>query len=515
MSVLTTPEPAGESAAGASGEGRASSYLRNWLSVGVLSALGVAAGVGAQTAMAWRFGTRVQLDGFYVTLLLASFVPVVFQTAIGDPFIPAFLKAESRERFAATVFALTLGIGVLAGVVLLLFQRPFIALVSPGFSSAQAAMARSYLLVLAPVPLLYLAATYLTALLAAERRFAVARGAAMIVPAVQCLGIVAGARRWGMPALLWATVAGYLAYAGFLWLRAGYLNPFQARVRDLRSRAMRSMLVVGAPMTVTIAAGALHSFLDRAMSSRLGPGSISTLAYAEKLNNVICTVFLLPLTFVALPYLSAAVRRQDFVRVYVANVRAALLLFIPAAVFAGGLAVPLVDVALRRGDFGPNDVIRVAAAFAAYMIGVPLYAVANLTGRAFVASGRTWILAVLGPIALGLKFVLNTVLMARYGVTGAALATSIGYTIFSVITLVALLSAKELRAFTTEIPAMLVAGAAAGAALFAARLPISAYSPAFSLMRRGAIVTEAAVAFAAVYAVVVGGYYYVRRNGSA
>ena len=195
MSVLSTPEPAGESAAGASDEGRASSYLRNWLSIGALSALGVAAGVGAQTAMAWQFGTRVQLDGFYVTLLLASFVPVIFQTAIGDPFIPAFLKAESRERFAATVFALTLVAGVLAGVVLLLFQRPFIALVSPGFSPAQAAMARSYLLVLAPVPLLYIAATYLTALLAAERHFAVARGAAMIVPAVQCLGILIGARR--------------------------------------------------------------------------------------------------------------------------------------------------------------------------------------------------------------------------------------------------------------------------------------------------------------------------------
>ncbi|MBV8546757.1 MAG: hypothetical protein JO088_18610, partial [Acidobacteria bacterium] len=291
------------------------SYLRNWLTVGVLSALGVAAGVGAQTAMAWRFGTSAQLDAFYVAFLLASYLPIVYQSAVADPLVPAYCRAEAPDRFAATVLALTLVAGVLAGIGLLLFQRVVVAAVSPGFSPAQAAMARGDLRILAAVPLLYGVAFCLTGVLAAQRHFAVARASVMIVPAAQCLGIIFGVR-WGMTALLWSTVAGYFLYAAVLWVSAGFINPFGARWSDMRSPSMRLMVVVGAPMTVTIATGSLHAFIDRAMSSRLGAGSISTLAYAEKLNNVICMVFLVPITFVALPYLSAAVGRPDFVKVY-------------------------------------------------------------------------------------------------------------------------------------------------------------------------------------------------------
>jgi putative peptidoglycan lipid II flippase len=489
--------------------GSDTSYLRNWLTVGAVSALGVAAGVGAQTAMAWRFGTSAQLDAFYVAFLLASYLPIVYQSAVADPLVPAYCRAEGPDRFASAVLALTLVAGVLAGIVLLLLDRVAVAVVSPGFSPVQSAMARGDLRVLSPVPLLFAVALCLTAVLAAQRQFAIARASMMIVPAAQCLGIVFGAR-FGMAALLWSTVAGYFLYAVTLWVSAGSINPFRARWADLRSPSMRMMIVVGAPMTVTIATGALHAFIDRAMSSRLGPGSVSTLAYAEKLNNVICLVFLVPLTFVALPYLSAAVARPEFVKVYLANVRAALLVFIPAAVFAGGLSVPLVDIALRRGGFGPHDVARVAAAFSAYMVGLPLYAVAGLTGRAFVAAGKTWFLAVAAPAALLLKFGLNLLLMKRYDVAGAALATSIGYIVFSLVTLAALLSAAELRSLARELPHIAAGIVAAVVALFAARIPMAAYATSLSLLQRVLIAGAAAAAFAAVYGGLVGGYYYLR-----
>ena len=489
------------------------SYLRNWLTVGVLSALGVAAGVGAQTAMAWRFGTSAQLDAFYVALLLASYLPIVYQSAVADPLVPAYCKAEAPDRFVATVLALTLIVGALAGVAILVLRRVVVAVVSPGFSPAQAAMARADLRVLAPIPLLYAAAFCLMGVLAAQKRFFIARASAMIVPAAQCLGILFGAR-WGMAALVWSTVAGYFLYASMLWVSAGLINPFGAKWSDLRSPSMRLMVVIGLPMTVTIATGSLHAFIDRAMSSRLGPGSISTLAYAEKLNNVICLVFLVPITFVALPYLSEAVARPEFVKVYLANVRAALLVFIPAAVFAGGLSVPLVDVALRRGGFNPHDVARVAAAFSGYMVGLPFFAVAGLTGRAFVAAGKTWFLALAAPAALVLKFGLNVVLMKRYDVAGAALATSAGYIVFSLVTLAALLSVQELRSLGREMPHLIFGTAAAVAAYFVARLPMAAYAMPLSLVRRIVIVSGSAAAFAAVYGVLVGGYYYLMLRGS-
>jgi putative peptidoglycan lipid II flippase len=483
-----------------------SRLVRTWLTIGLVSVVSVIAGAAAQTAMAWRFGTSGSLDAFYVALLLATVVPTIYQTAVADPLIPVYMKADAHRRFAETVFALTLATGVLAAGVLVLARHPLIGLVSPGFSARQADMAAYDVACLAFVPLLYAAASCMTALLAARQQFVVARAAAMVIPAAQCIGILSARDESETSSLVWSTVAGYFVYALILWIRCGLVNPFAATVGDLRSPAMRRLFVIGAPMTVTIAAGSLYAFIDRGMASRLGSGSIATLAYGEKLNSVLVAVFLIPLTLVALPSLSATVSRSEFLDIYVANLRTALLVFIPLAVLAGAMSIQLVDTGFRRGSFGPQDVTRVAGVFSAYMVGIPFYAVAGLTGRAFVATGRTWILAVLSPAALLTKWLLNLWLMPRYDVAGAALATSVGYIVFACVTFVLILERSELRRVLRELPFVgtQLVGAAAGWG--ASRPLIASYASSLSLAQRAAVLTEAAVLFAAVYCAVIGAH---------
>lgn len=486
--------------------------VRNWISVGAVSVLGVVAGAGAQTAMAWRFGTSGDVDAFYVAFLLVTYFPIVYQSAVADPFVPSYLGAEEPRRFAAVVLALTLIAGGVVAIFLVVLRHTVIGWTSPGFSALQDDVVQRDVVVLSVVSILYAAAFCCSAVLAAERRFAVARAALIIVPASQCAGILLGAPRWGASALIWSTSFGYAGYALTVWVAAGFINPFQARLRDLRSPALRRMLLVGAPMTATIAAGVLHAFIDRAMVSRLGSGSISTLAYAEKLNNVFSAVLLIPLTVVALPYLSAAVGRPELVQVFLTNVRVALLLFIPVAVFAGALALPLVDVTLRRGSFGQYEASRVSAAFAAYMIGIPFYAVAGLVGRAFIASGRTWILAMAAPFALLVKFGLNTIFLPRFGVAGAALATSCVYVIFSFVTLLLFLKRAELHKLGREARPVVVMIAASAAGWLAVRPVAAQYAASPPLFRRAAIVAVAAAAFGAVYCALVGLHAYVQRR---
>jgi putative peptidoglycan lipid II flippase len=492
----------------------ASPYLGHWLRVGALVLLGIAAGVMAQMAMAWRFGTDVQLDAFYVALLLASYFPIVFQTAVAEPFVPAYLNSGSQRRFAVAVLALTLAAGVAAALVLILGRRALVAWSSPGFTLSQAAMAHRDLVAMACIPTFYAVGLWLTSLLACQRRFVLARAAVMIVPVCQCIGILVGVPLRGVSALAWSTALGYFGYALVLWASVGFLSPLGARPSDLNSPAMRMLLAVGVPMAVTIAAGSLHALIDRSMVSHLGPGSISSLTYAERLNNVLCAVFLIPITFVALPHLSLAAQGREFGAVYLANLRATLLLFIPLAVVAGGFSFELVDVALRRGSFTEEDVAHVGAAFSAYMIGIPFYAVAALTGRAFVALRRTWMLAALAPLALILKVILNAWLIARYNVTGAALSTSFGYAVFSSATLVALVYVARFRGVAREIPTVLIALLAAATAFLVSDYVAPQYSTALSLGRRTVIVAQAATVFTLVYSAIVALYFVASRGTS-
>lgn len=493
-------------------ESDANPYLRHWLNVGALGLLGVLAGIAAQIATAWRFGTGVQLDAFYIALLLATYFPIVYQTAVADPFVPAYVSSGSSRHFATAVLALTLAGGAAAGLALFLNREALVSWSSPGFTPAQATMAQRDIVALALVPMFYATGLWLTSLLASQGRFAVARAAAMIVPLCQCTGVLMGESLWGASPLAWSSTLGYFVYAFVLWAQAGFLSPLDARLGDLGSPAMRRLLVVGTPMTVTIAAGTLHSFIDRSMLSQLGVGNISILTYAERLNGILCTVFLIPITFVALPHFSSSANRPEFGTVYFANVRAALLLFIPVAVFAGGLSFELVDVSLRRGSFAEADVTRVGAAFSAYMIGIPFYAVATLTGRAFIALGKTWILAILAPLALLLKLLLNTLLIGRYDVTGAALSTSLGYIVFSFVTLMLLVHGAGLRGLTREIPTVAVAWAAAAAAFLVADYALTQYSPDTSVLTRAAIVGEAAILFSMIYGGILVMYFFARRR---
>lgn len=481
-----------------------SRYLGHWLSIGSISLLGLVGGVAAQTVIAWRFGTAMQLDAFYVALLLSSYFPIVYQTAVADPFVPAYLNSGSASRFASAVLGATIVAGGAAALLLVVGRHALVSWSSPGFTAAESTMAEHDVVALALVPMFYAVGLWLTSLLASQHRFALARAAVLIVPVCQCIGILAGASVWGVSALAWSTTLGYLGYALVLWASAGFISPLTARPSDLRSPAMRRLFAVGAPMTVTIAAGSLHAFIDRSMVSHLAEGSISILTYAERLNNVLCSVFLIPLTFVALPYLSSAAHRSDFLTVYRSNIRAALLVFIPIAVFAGGLSFELVDVALRRGSFAQEDAAQVGAVFSAYMIGIPFYAVAALTGRAFVASGRTWILAALAPLALLLKLFLNTWLIASHGISGAALSTSIGYIALSLITALALVSGSGLRSVAREIPTALMAAVMAAVAFLAADYVRAQYSTALSFVDRAVIVVKAGTVFALVYSVGVG-----------
>jgi putative peptidoglycan lipid II flippase len=476
-----------------------SRYLGHWLGIGSLSFVGLVGGVVAQTVIAWRFGTTAQLDAFYVALLLSSYFPIVYQTAVADPFVPAYLKSGSSPRFASAVLGLTIASGAAAAVVLVLCRHALVRWTSPGFSPAESGFAEHDVIALALVPMFYAVGLGLTAVLASRHRFALARAAVLVVPVCQCVGILAGASLWGASALAWSTTLGYFGYALVLWASTGFVNPLEARLADLRSPAMRMLVAVGAPMTVTIAAGSLHAFIDRSMVSHLAAGSISILTYAERLNNVLCSVFLIPLTFVALPYLSSATERTDFLRVYRSNIRAALVVFNPIAVFAGGLSFELVDVALRRGSFSQADAARVGTVFSAYMIGIPFYAAAALTGRAFVASGKTWILAVLAPLALLLKLFLNTWLIGRYDIAGAALSTSIGYIVLSIVTLLALVSGKGLRTMAREVPTALTAILAASVAFVAADQIRAHYTVSATLLSRAVVVIESALVFALVY----------------
>jgi putative peptidoglycan lipid II flippase len=244
--------------------------------------------------------------------------------------------------------------------------------------------------------------------------------------------IVAGAwwfhGRWGVWALVYATVFGALVHAGIVasMMRSrGY--PFQLGWFG-NSEAAREVSRQYVPLLLgsVVASGGL--LVDQAMAAMLPAGSVSALAFAGRFVSVIVTLMAGGIASAVTPYLSGMIAQGDW-RACRHTLRTWSLGLAAVSVPIGGLlmasAGPLVRVTLQHGAFGPGDTAVVKSVLVMYAIQVPFYVVSRVYYRFVVAMRRTDLVLYCGLLNLVLDIVLNLVLMRWFGVAGIALATSL------------------------------------------------------------------------------------------
>jgi putative peptidoglycan lipid II flippase len=215
--------------------------------------------------------------------------------------------------------------------------------------------------------------------------------------------------------------------------------PFEwAQLLGRRSRervasgAVRHLLGQYLPV---VASGVLMSaapLIDQAMAATLAHGSISTLAFGQKLPALILMVSALALSTAVLPHLSEMVAGEDWagVRDTVRAVRRWLVvIFVPLTLGLIVVSRPLVALIFERGAFSAADVAPVALVQSALLLQVPFFLVGTLYVRLISALGRNSILLWGTVISLSVKVGCNLLLMRWLGVTGIALSTSVVYVV--------------------------------------------------------------------------------------
>jgi putative peptidoglycan lipid II flippase len=259
-------------------------------------------------------------------------------------------------------------------------------------------------------------------------RFALPAIAQLVMP----LSIAAGAllfhARWGIWALVYATVFGASAHAVIVagMMRArGY--PLQLRWygNNQASREVGRQYVPVLFSSVVASGGLL---VDQAMAAMLPPGSVSALVFASRFVSVVVTLMAGAIASAVTPYLSAMIARRDWqgcrrtLRTWSLGMAA---ISVPIAVMMITAAQPLVRVTLQHGRFGPGDTAVVKSVLVMYAIQIPFFVVSRVYYRFVVAMRRTDLVLYCGLLNLALDVVLNLALMRWLGVAGIALATSL------------------------------------------------------------------------------------------
>ncbi|MBD0328708.1 MAG: murein biosynthesis integral membrane protein MurJ [Thermoleophilia bacterium] len=481
--------------------------------VSLATALSRALGLVREMVTAYYFGVRGPINAFTVAFQIPNLVRIVISdAALSAAFVPVFSelleKGDRRRAWRVASTVLWLLLLVLGGVTaLFVLVAP---LVVPAVIAEYDDLAVTLAQLLFPIVVLLGVSGIVVAILNSYDHFTVPA----LTPVAWNLVIIAGLVL-GVPRVE-ATETKLYLYAAvivlgtlvqvllpFPWLR-GRDDRLRVVV-DWRDPAVRRVFVLMLPVTLSLGLINLNQVIGTFVAARwidatIAPTAIDKAFRLYMLPQGMFSVAIATVLFPSLARLAARADVDGFRRTVGRGLRQIAFLLVPASVASAVLAEPIVRVIYERGEFEPDQTPVVAAALAAFSLGLTFNGAMLLLNRAFfgLQQART------PTLVAGANLVLNTALYGafyRVGAWGVPLAISLA-NVAGAAALLWLLRRRigsiELRETAAAVARIAVAAAGSGAVMYAIAVGVEA-SLGRGLVAQLATVAAALAAGAASY----------------
>ena len=450
--------------------------------VGGYTLLSRLTGFARDVMLAAMLGAGPVADAFFVAWRLPNHFRAIFaEGAFNAAFLPAYAHVQgehgetSARVFANRVFTLLFLSQLVLLVVAWLFMPQAMRILAPGFSddSEQRRLAIELTRITFPYLLLITLVTLYGGMLNVMHRFASAAAAPIFLSmsmiatlALAALFPTAGhAAAWGV------LISGFLQYfllAGDLATHGG-LPRFAPLKLDEDIRAFFRAL---GPATLGSMGTQVALFADTIIATFLPTGSLSALAYADRLNQLPIGVIGIAIGTVLLPDMSRRLAAGDQAGAMASQRRAfefTLLFSVPFV--AAFLTVPdaIMRAMFARGAFTKADAAAAGATLAAYAIGLIPFVLIRSAVATFYARKDTATPVKASLTGLTVNVLLKILLMGSLAQVGLALATAVGAWINLLLVLGFAVRARYLqfdRAFIVSLVKSFVAGMVLAAALW-------------------------------------------------
>jgi putative peptidoglycan lipid II flippase len=389
------------------------------------------------------FGATAETDAFNVAFRLPNLLRRLFaEGAFQQAFVPMLADVRSRGDDAATAnfvghvasalawVLLTVSVlGVLAAPALVWLIASGLARNPDAFDLA-ATMTRWMFPYILFMSLVALAA----AVLNTYRRFAVPA----FTPVLLNLSFIACAL-WVAPrlerpimALAFAVVIGGVLQLA-LQLQALRATGIRIRLSSpreaLRDPGVRRVATLMLPAVFAVSVAQISIIINTNIASHLIAGSVTWLAFADRLMEFPTALLGVALGTVLLPSLSAAFaeqRRDDYAQLLNWGLRLAFLLALPAAVGLGMLAEGIVAVLFQGREFSGHDVRQTSVAVIGYAVGLIGLIGVKILAPGFYAQKDLRTPVKIAVVVLVATQIANLFLVPLFAHAGLALSVSLG-----------------------------------------------------------------------------------------
>ena len=382
-----------------------------------------------QLLIASHFGATIHLDAYLIAISIPTLVMGLMAGLFSFSIVPLLVRRKMTDpdgytRFSGLLFLFFLGFAFCISLISFIFAPILVDILVPTLPSALKAeaymMARVAWIALG----CSLVVNFLVAAQNSARKFVIP----MIVNFFPYLGMIAAMVFWshqfGVSTLVWGMMAGYLVGIPILYRGINKEFTFKNDISTFWSEVTpvlgRMPIVLVSMLCFTV-----YGTVDAFWASRLGPGNLSYLGYAQRLLITLGNLIVLGPGIVLTPYLSeqsATGEQIQFLNTVGQATRMIILFAAPVALALSLLGVPVIELLFQRGAFGPIATQGVASVLPGMMVGMVAMASVVLLFRALFASGDTTGAAFIGGIGGLLYFGLSGIFSKLMGLQGIVLA---------------------------------------------------------------------------------------------
>ncbi len=420
--------------------------------ISLATLLSRAVGIGRDHILAHYYGGGPVIDAYYAAFKVPDLIyNLLIVGALTAGFIPTFTKLFNHDNGKPAAWRLASNILNIIGVALICLSSvgmicsPWIAkLIAPGFNDQNQALVTTFTRILFLSPVFLGISMVMGGILQSLKNFLLYSFA----PVFYNLGIILGATVFvpmiGISGLAWGVVLGAFMHCLMQTLgawQAGYRWKKIFNLRDSNTRLVGRLMV---PRTLGLAITQFNTVIVTILASLLPIGSVAAYNYANNLQGVATGLIGIPFALAVFPVLSAAVaenNQTEFSKNISLTARQILFLIVPASIVILLLRAQIVRTILGSGQFSWTATITTANALAFFAFGLFAQCLIPLIVRGFYALSDTRTPFVIGVISELISIICALLLMRPLGVSGLALATSIGATL-NLILLVGFLRAK-------------------------------------------------------------------------
>ncbi len=385
-----------------------------------------------EMVMANYFGTSYITDAYVMAATIPSVIFGGILVSVSTAYMPTFSKivenqgADKGNQFTSQIINLVFIISLISGIIGFIFSDQIVALFASGFEGETAQLTSSFV----KITFSYVIFSSMSGILDAYLQYKgfflppIITGYLLSFCTIIFIIICAHTSYHYLP---FGMLLGYILRFIFI-LTVSKKNKFSYVPSFHFNKVVMEIVALMVPVFIGSSLIKINAYINKALATGLGEGSVSALNYANLLNNMIVTVTISILTTIVYPKLVQANSLQDYERfnkILDMGFYLIVLIALPLSLGAMTYSNQIVHIVYERGAFDKTATLLTGSAFLYYAAGLVFISLNALLTKTYYSMHNMITPMIYAGIGVAINIILSLILINFMETDGLALATSI------------------------------------------------------------------------------------------